>query len=56
MNNTPGTDSVKAANDALNGWDPTYGCLYFWNPETSTSKWIQRLTPIMRFGKHVFSK
>ncbi len=56
MNNTPGTDSVKAANDALNGWDPTYGCLYFWNPDTSTSTWIQRLTPIMRFGKHVFSK
>ena len=56
MNNTPNTDSIKAANDALNGWDPTYGCLYFWNPETSTSTWIQRLTPLMRFGKHVFSK
>lgn len=56
MNNTPSADSVKAANDALNGWDPTYGCLYFWNPDTSTSKWIQTLTPIMRFGKHVFSK
>lgn len=56
MNNNPGSDSVKAANDALNGWDPTYGCLYFWNPDTSTSAWIQRLTPIMRFGKHVFSK
>lgn len=56
MNNNPGADSVKAANDALNGWDPTYGCLYFWNPDTSTSAWIKRLTPIMRFGKHVFSK
>ena len=31
---------VKAAQDALNGWDPTGGAIYYFNPNTATNKWI----------------
>ncbi len=44
----------KAANEALNGWDPTGGALYYWNPATATSKWIWSRTIWFRIGKHVF--
>ncbi len=54
--NEPDMESIRAANNALNGWDPSYGCLYFWNPTTSTSSWIWKKSPIMRVGKHVFSR
>jgi len=47
---------VKAARDALNGWDPTYGCLYYWNPATATSKWIWSRTIVRKIGKHNFGK
>ncbi len=45
---------VKAARDALNGWDPTNGCLYYWNPATATSKWIWSRQIITKIGKHNF--
>ncbi len=48
--------SMKAARDSLNGWDPTGGALYFWNPVTAESKWIWRLKPTLKIGKHVFAK
>lgn len=54
--NQPDADSIKAANNALSGWDPTYGCLYFWNPGTSTSGWIWNRTVVMRIGNHVFAR
>jgi N-acetylmuramoyl-L-alanine amidase len=54
--NEPDAESVRAANNALSGWDPSYGCLYFWNPATSTSRWIWNKTPVMRIGKHVFAR
>jgi N-acetylmuramoyl-L-alanine amidase len=47
---------VKAAQDALNGWDPTYGCLYYWNPATATSKWIWSRKIVVKIGKHNFGK
>ena len=47
---------VKAAQDALNGWDPSYGCLYYWNPATATSKWIWSRKIIIKIGKHNFGK
>ena len=47
---------VKAAQDTLNGWDPTYGCLYYWNPATATSKWIWSRKIIVKIGKHNFGK
>ncbi|WP_432663838.1 spore cortex-lytic enzyme [Wukongibacter baidiensis] len=49
--------SFKAARDALNGWDPTGGALYYWNPSGNiTSKWIRRLKPTLTIGRHVFAK
>ena len=47
---------VKAAQDALNGWDPTHGCLYYWNPATATSKWIWSREVVAKIGKHYFGK
>jgi N-acetylmuramoyl-L-alanine amidase len=54
INLTPNKDSIKAARDALNGWDPTYGCLYYWNPVTATSKWIWSRKVMLKIGKHWF--
>ncbi len=52
----PKSTVVKAARDALNGWDPSHGCLYYWNPATATSKWIWSRKIIMKIGKHNFGK
>ena len=52
----PKSTVVKAARDALNGWDPTGGCLYYWNPATATSKWIWSRTIVKTIGKHHFGK
>lgn len=54
MSLSPAKDSIKAANDCLNGWDPTYGCLYYWNPATATSRWIWSRKVILKIGKHWF--
>lgn len=50
----PKSTVVKAAKDALNGWDPTDGCLYYWNPRTATSKWIWTRQIKKVIGKHYF--
>lgn len=50
----PKSSVVKAARDALNGWDPTNGCIYYWNPATATSKWIWSRKIIKKIGKHNF--
>lgn len=52
----PNSTVVKAARDALNGFDPTYGCLYYWNPATATSQWIWSRTIVRTIGKHNFGK
>ena len=46
----------KAAREALNGYDPTGGCLYFFNPDTATSKWIWSKQIVKTIGKHNFAK
>lgn len=56
INLAPDNSSLKAAQDALNGWDPTYGCIYYYNPATATSKWIWTRPIIIRIGKHNFAK
>lgn len=56
INLTPDEEALKAARDALNGWDPTYGAIYYWNPATATSKWIWSRPIHIRIGKHVFAK
>jgi len=54
INLAPDKDSIKAARDAINGWDPTYGCRYYWNPATATSKWIWSRKVVIKIGKHWF--
>ncbi len=46
----------SAARDALNGWDPTGGAIYYYNPATATSSWIWSRPVITQIGKHVFCK
>ena len=45
---------VKAARDAMNGWDPTNGAIYYWNPATATSSWIWSRQIVIKIGKHNF--
>lgn len=51
----PNQSAYNAAQDALNGWDPTYGCLYYYNPATATSQWIFSRKTVITIGKHVFA-
>lgn len=55
INLEPNSTAYQAAQDALNGWDPTYGCLYYYNPTTATSKWIFSRQTVVTIGKHVFA-
>lgn len=56
MTTASGQESVKAAQDALNGWDPTYGALYFWNPYKPVNKWMWTRTITVQYGDHVFAR
>ena len=51
---TPNETAFRAARDALNGWDPTNGALYYWNPATATSRWIWSVPITTTIGRHVF--
>lgn len=51
-----GATVVKAARDALNGWDPTDGAIYYFNPATATNKWIWSRPLIKTIGKHRFCR
>ena len=55
INLEPNQTAYSAARDALNGWDPTYGCLYYYNAATATSKWIYTRKTVVTIGKHVFA-
>lgn len=55
INLEPNETAYSAARDAMNGWDPTYGCLYYYNASTATSKWIFTRTTVVTIGKHVFA-
>lgn len=54
INLTPNETAYSAARDALNGWDPTGGALYYWNPATATSRWIWSVPITYSIGNHVF--
>ena len=56
INLTPDATARKAAQDALNGWDPSYGAIYYFNPNTATSKWIWSRPLTVVIGKHRFCK
>ncbi len=51
-----GSTVYKAAQDAKNGWDPTNGCIYYFNPQTATNKWIWSRPLVKTIGKHRFCK
>ncbi|MCI8369635.1 MAG: spore cortex-lytic enzyme [Clostridia bacterium] len=55
INLSPDKTAMNAAQDAMNGWDPTYGCLYYYNPAVATSSWIFGRKTITTIGKHVFA-
>lgn len=55
INLTPNATARKAALDALNGWDPSYGALYYYNPRTATSSWIFSRKTTTTIGNHVFA-
>lgn len=56
INMTPNSTAYKAVTDAINGWDPTNGCLYYYNPATATSKWIWSLKVELTIGRHSFAR
>ena len=56
INLTPDSTARKAAQDALNGWDPSYGAIYYFNPATATNKWIWSRPMTVTIGKHRFCK
>ena len=56
INLNPDSTSRKAAQDALNGWDPSYGAIYYFNPNTATNKWIWSRPMTVTIGKHRFCK
>ncbi|MDD4275488.1 MAG: spore cortex-lytic enzyme [Clostridia bacterium] len=55
INLTPSQTAINAAQDAMNGWDPTYGCLFFYNPKTAQSQWIYSRKVVTTIGNHRFA-
>ena len=51
-----GSTVYKAAQEAINGSDPTNGCIFFYNPKTSKSKWLYARTTVVTIGSHRFAK
>ena len=56
INMPPDSTAIKAARDALNGWDPSYGSIYYFNPNTATSAWIWSRPYVVTIGNHRFCK
>ncbi len=55
INLTPSQDSIRAARDAMNGWDPTGGSIYYYNPATATNRWIWSRQITLSIGRHNFA-
>lgn len=55
INLTPDSKAVSAVKEAMNGYDPTYGALYYYNPATATSAWIFSRKTTVQIGRHVFA-
>ncbi len=53
---TPNSVAYRAVEDAVRGWDPSYGALYYFNPKTATSKWIWTRPQITQIGNHIFAR
>ncbi len=55
INLEPNGEAYQAAEDAMNGWDPSYGSIYYYNPAVATSSWIFSRRTVVVIGKHVFA-
>lgn len=53
---TPSATAYRAARDAINGYDPTYGAIFFWNPSKPVNPWIWSRSIIVWIGRHVFAR
>lgn len=56
INKAVADSAYKAARDAINGWDPSGGAIYYYNPKTAKSSWIRNRPIILTIGNHVFCK
>ena len=56
INLSPDEECIRAARDAFAGWDPTNGCLYYYNPATATNKWMLSKPVLFVAGNHSFCK
>jgi len=56
INLAPDENCIKAARDAINGVDPSGGCLYYYNPKTATNKWMLSKPVLLAIGNHSFFK
>lgn len=54
-NTPPSAEDLQAARDAINGWDPVYGAVFFWNPYKPVTPWIWSRPIITQIGNHVFA-
>ena len=52
---TPDSESIRAAQDALNGWDPSGGCIYYYNPAKTNNQWIRSRPVQIVIGRHYFA-
>lgn len=55
-NTSPNDTAKKAAQDAINGWDPSGGAIYYYNPAKTSNKWIRTRPVILTIGNHIFCK
>lgn len=53
-NVSPGDTAKRAAQEALNGWDPTGGAIYYYNPKTASNGWIRTRPVLTHIGNHTF--
>ena len=56
FNRSPTSENVRAARAAINGWDPVYGALFFWNPSKPVNRWIWSRSTIRTIGDHIFAR
>lgn len=56
INLAPDEECIRAARDAFGGWDPTNGCVYYYNPKTATNKWMLSKETVLTVGNHVFCR
>ena len=56
INLTPDETALRAARDAMNGWDPTGGCLYYYTPDKTSNEWMLARPVALRIGDHVFCR